>query len=270
MNDNISQYFTGIEAEKRKALVALMSEWHDSLPREDYYEWFTADGFFPKYYNQNKKPKVLFVGREPRWVIASGDYDDYIAFLLDGFKKDNQNKSIFWRRILQMVQLFKSDGKIEFELMSGTNERCADKYAKEMGKTGDYGFAVMNISKYCNDTDEGASADMDSIYQFLEDSQLEKRNYFQEELKILDPEYIITGNLLDWKIEKKYLGLCFGKLTKLGEYPQGSPDGILYEMDLDGKKIKLVDVYHFSDRTRSDKEYFYTPIKELLFSDREK
>jgi hypothetical protein len=152
--------------------------------------------------------------------------------------------------------------------MSGTNEHCADKYAKEMGETGDYGFAVMNISKYCNDKDDGANADIDAICQFLEDSQLEKRNYFQEELKILDPEYIVTSNLLDWKIGKKYLDLCFGKLTKLGEYPQGSPDGILYEMDLGGKKIKLVDVYHFSDRTRSDKEYFYTPIKELLFFDK--
>jgi hypothetical protein len=62
------------------------------------------------------------------------------------------------------------------------------------------------------------------------------------------------------------LDLCFGKLTQLAKYPENSPDGVLFEMDLDGKKIKLIDVYHFSSR-KPDRECFYTPIKELLFSD---
>ena len=262
MNDTIVRYFTGIETEKRKALCALMDEWRTSLAGkciddgEDYADYFYTDGFFPNYYNQ--KHKVLFVGREARWISSIGG--DYIAAFLDWFKNnDDHNQAVFTRHILQMVQLFKSDGKIKYEQLMRAND-----YAKEMVKTGDYGFAVMNISKYSNDTDDGAHADTYMINKFLEDSHLETRNYFQEELKILDPDYIITGNLWDGKIDRTYLDLCFGALTPLEAYPKASPDGILYEMDLGGKKVKLIDVYHFSSR-KPDEQCFYTPIKELLF-----
>jgi hypothetical protein len=260
MKDAIAQYFIGTEAEKRKAINSLMEEWLTSLAEKDaiheYTAYFSPDGFFPGYYKQ--KHKVLFVGREPRWVTVHVDNNDSIASVLN----DNGNKPSFWRRIFYMVQLFKSDGKIGFEQLIKAND-----YANKMAETGDYGFAFMNISKYSNDTDEGGRADWDCINTFLEYSQLEKRNYFQEELKLLDPDYIITGNLWEGKIEYKYLDLCFGKLTQLGEYPKGSPDGKLFEMDLGRKKIKLIDIYHFS-RPGSDKDYFYSPIKELLFSDK--
>jgi hypothetical protein len=268
MNDVVAQYFTGIETEKRKTLLALMDEWRESLANKrvqfkddgKYYSgdaYFYTDGFFPNYYNQQHK--VLFVGREARWISGG----DYIAAFLGWFKNnDDHNQKFFTRRILQMVQLFKSDGKIEFEQLMTAND-----YAKKMVEKGDYGFAVMNISKYANEAKDSAKADPKLINKFLKDSQLETRNYFQEELKILDPEYIITANLFDGKIEKKYLDLCFGKLTLLEEYPKASPDGILYEMDLGRKKVKLVDVYHFSSG-KPDEACFYTPIKKLLFSDR--
>jgi hypothetical protein len=206
----------------------------------------------------------LFIGREARWITSGGDntvYGDYIGTAL-GWFNDLKNKN-FWHRILQMVQLFKSDGKIEFEHLAKAND-----YAKEMVEKHDCGFAIMNISKYSNDTDGGGKADFDTINQFLEDSQLENHNYFQDELKILDPEYIITANLLECSgIDHKYLELCFGKLTQLGAYPPEAPEAKLFEIDLDGKKIKLVDVYQFSS-PKPDKESFFTPIKELLFSDR--
>jgi hypothetical protein len=125
----------------------------------------------------------------------------------------------------------------------------------------------MEISKYSNNADDGEKADWKLINKFLEDSHLEKRNYFQEELKILDPDYIISGNLLNGRIEKKYLDLCFGKLMPLEGYPKDSPEAFLHEMDLDGKKVKLVDAWAFALRGY-DEDCFYTPIKELLFSDR--
>jgi len=255
MKDTIAQYFTGIEAEKRKALITLMNEWYDSLVNKgadkEFIECFYADGFFPNYYNQ--KNKVLFVGREARYVQS-----DYIATSLGWLKNDIQKDNSFWGRIFKMVQLFKSDGKKE-QLIS------AKDYAKEMGENNDYGFALMNISKYSNYLDSGGKADYDSINQFLEDSQLEKRNYFQEEIKILDPDYIITFNLWNGKIENNYLDLCFGKRTPLDVYPKDSPDGRLYEIDLCGKKVKLLDIYHPS--STKPEECFYIPIKELLFSD---
>jgi hypothetical protein len=261
MKDSIAQYFTGIETEKRKTLFALMEEWHESLADKEYVEYFYTDGFFPNYYKQ----KVLFVGREARWITSGGDNivdGDYIGTALGWFKTGIKNNSAFWRHILNMVQLFKNDGRIEFDQLKSAND-CA----KEMVEKDDYGFAVMNISKYSNDTEGGGKADCDYINQFLEDTQLEKHNYFQDELKILDPKYIITANLWECGIDHKYLDLCFGKIKQLSAYPPESPEAKLYEMDLDGKKIKLVDVYHFSS-TKPDKESFFTPLKELLFSDR--
>jgi hypothetical protein len=190
--------------------------------------------------------------------MAEGDYIE--EFL--GFFKNDYSHTNFMQHILQMVQLFKSDGNIAFEQLLPAKE-----YAKEMVKTGDYGFAVMEISKYSNDAKDGGKADRVLINKFLEDSHLEKRNYFQEELKILDPDYIITGNLLDGIIEKKYLDLCFGKLMPLQGSPKDSPEATLYEMDLDGKKVKLVNTWAFALPGYGE-DCFYAPIKELLFSDR--
>jgi hypothetical protein len=265
MKDTIGQYFTGTETEKRKALLALMDEWRKSLAGKEFAEFFYTDGFFPNYYKQ--KHRVLFVGREARWITSGGVNivdGDYIGTFLNWFKNNNDHNQVsFTRHILQMVQLIKSDGKIEFKQLMKAND-----YAKEMVEKHDYGFAVMNISKYSNDGNDGAHANIALIKQFLEDSQLEKHNYFQEEFKILDPEYIITANLWDGKIDHKSLELCFGKLTQVRAYPPESPEAILYEMDLGGKKIKVIDVYHFAS-TKPDKDSFYTPIKELLFSERE-
>jgi hypothetical protein len=263
MKDAITQYFTGIEAEKRKELLTLMNEWRDSLADKEFFAWFNTDGFFPNYYRQ--KHKVLFVGREARYITADGDndfYSDYIAKTLGWLKKDIQKDNSFWGRIFKMVQLFKSDGKKEFEQLTKAKD-----YAKEMAENNDYGFALMNISKYSNDLDSGGTADYDIINQFLEDSQLEKHNYFHKELEILDPDYIITFNLWEnGEIDHKYLDLCLNKGEEVGKYPKDSPDGRLYNIDINGKMVKLLDIYHPSSR-KPTKECFYMPIKELLFSD---
>lgn len=268
MKDNISQYFTGVEVEKRKAICSLMDDWRKEVSLSLTYfrdageectgdAYFCADGFFPNYYNQ--KHKVVFIGRETKDM--AGDGYDYIEEFL-GFFKNEYSHTNFMRHILQLVQLFKNDGNIGFkQLLKPTD------YAKKMVETGDYGFAVMEISKYSNDAKDNNNADTVLINKFLEDSHLEKRNYFQEELKILDPDYIITGNLLGWQIEKKYVDLCFGNLKWLGQYPpETSPEANLFEMDLAGKKVKLVDLWALSLRGY-DEDCFFTPVKKLLFPD---
>ena len=266
MKDAIEQYFNDSgETEKRKALLKLMDEWSDLLADKEYAKWFNIDGFFPNYYKQ--KHKVLFVGREARWVTSDGENvvsGDYIATFIGWLKNDQQKNNSFLGRILRIMQLFKSDGKREYEQLTSAKD-----YAREIVENKDYGFAVMNISKYSNDTNSGGKADYKSINRFLEESQLEKRNFFQEELKILDPDYIISFDLWNGKIDNKFLDLCFGKRIPLDEYPKTSPDGRLYEIDLYGKKIKLLDIYHPSTPSfvkPDDKGCFYTPIKKLLFN----
>jgi len=254
------------ETEKRKELLELMNKWRDSLvdkgADKEFIECFNTDGFFPNYYGQ--KHKVLFVGREARWITSGGDNvvdGDYISTLI-GWLKTGTQKGNFLRRILIMAQLFKSEGREEFEKLTSFKD-CA----REMVENNDYGFAIINISKYSNDLDSGGEANYDSINQFLEDSQLDKNKYFQEELEILDPDYIITFDLWEnGKIDHKYLDLCLNRGEEVGKYPKDSPDGRLFKIDINGKPVKLVDIYHPASR-KPDKQCFYMPLKELFFPD---
>ena len=271
MDYSIIRYLSEIklsetETEKRKELLELMNKWRDSLADKEFVDWFYTDGFFPNYYNQ--KHKVLFIGWEARNITTGGDdviNGDYIGTSLGWLKKDKQGDHSFWGRIVRMMQLFKSEGRKEFEQLKSAND-----YVIEMFEKNDFGFALMNISKYSNDVKR--EADWYSINKFLEDSQLDKHNYFQKEIKILDPDYIITFNLLEnINIKDKYLKLCFGEREQpKDEYPKnGSPDGKLFEIYLYGKKVKLADIYHPSapQSVKPSKECFYMPIKELLFPD---
>jgi hypothetical protein len=220
--------------------------------------------FFPGYYKQ--KNKVLFIGREARWITSvKFTCGDYIATFLDWLENNNDhNQKGFTRRLLYIVQLIKSNGQIKFEELLTAND-----YAKKMVETGDYGFAVMNISKYSNDAKDGANADKELIKQSLEDTDLRKRNYFQKQLELLEPDIVITANLWDGKISKQYLDLCFGNLTRIATISGREHDrrsrADLYIMTIKQKTVKVVDVYHFASRKQPEKDYYYTPIKKLLF-----
>jgi len=87
--------------------------------------------------------------------------------------KNNEkiNSSTFYRRLLYLTYGIINKGKIAFEDLPYANE-----IAQNMIITKRFGFALMNISKYSNDRADGAKADVKLINQFLEDSNLEKRN----------------------------------------------------------------------------------------------
>ena len=67
----------------------------------------------------------------------------------------------------------------------------------------------MQLSKYSNDSDEGSIRNVEMMNRFLEDSELGKRNFFMEELSLLDPDIIITANLWECGVNEKYLEQCF-------------------------------------------------------------
>jgi hypothetical protein len=270
MKDPIIKKFSGAEIEKRKMINSLMSDWRDAIsspkikfpdnnknyPAKDY---FASDGFFPNYFSQDIK--VLFVGRETRWMSGK---DGIATTMLDYFpKRNDHNKKQYTRHLLYIVEGIKSKGTLKFKEVK---RKTAKGIAKEMVRANDYGFASMNISKYSNASNNSEVADKKLINSFLEHSHLEKRNFFQEELAILLPDVIITGNIWDGKIEQKYLDLCFGKVKEIGKIPGIT---VMYEIKVSKKKIKLIDLYHFSSRF-SDKEYFYDPVMKLLFHERKK
>ena len=205
-NMRINQYdllFCGNEKNKREKLLCLMNDWRKEISDKPdiifyddkkYYktkDYFGIDGFFPKYLSQ--KHKVLFIGREAR----NNSGNDSVLGTIDYFMKNNKkiNSSTFYRRLLYLTYGIINKGKIAFEDLPYANE-----IAQNMIITKRFGFALMNISKYSNDRADGAKADVKLINQFLEDSNLEKRNFILEEIELLQPDIIITANLWDGKI----------------------------------------------------------------------
>jgi hypothetical protein len=269
MADGIGSLFSGVEIQKRNQIISLMSDWQSEIARKytnepdvKYWEgkdplsYFISDGFFPGYYDQ--KIKVLFIGRETRYMDGEGDW---VQHIIGYFKNKNPNQKSFTRRLLSIIQGIKSNGKLKFEDLE-----TANSYAKKMVNTNDYGFAFMNMSKYTNCKDDGANADFDFVNKFLEDSNLENRNYFREELGILSPNIIITLNLWNGGIYQKYLDLCFGTIE--WEKFNNDIDGKVNMSNIisNGKSIKLLNTYHLSSHY-SDKEYFYNPVMELIFNE---
>lgn len=271
MIDGISSLFLGEEIQKRRQIVALMTDWQAEIahkytvnPDPEYWEgkdplsYFIADGFYPGYYKQ--KPKVLFIGREP--LPMDNDLDGVQSLLTKGFNA----QKLFIRRLLYIVQGVREKGKRKFDNLEFTRD-----YAKELANTNDYGYAFMNISKYANWLgDNTKKADYDFINQFLEDSNLGKRNFFREEIEILNPDVIITmnlGKMIDnhTLIDQMYLDLCFGKIEWEKLQPDIDKNVKMTTIVVNSKSIKLLNTYHFSRPGVSDKEYFYDPIMEIIF-----
>ena len=263
MMDKINSLFSGVEIRKREQINSLMSDWRSEIAgkdrneyfgEEDPLSYFSSDGFFPGYYNQ--KIKTLFIGREPRYMEG-----DYIEWMIKYYRENNDLGKTFTRNLLYIIQGIKSNGELEFEEVK---VKTAAGIAKEMVRTKNYGFAFVNISKYANCRDDGGNADFCSINKFLEHSNLENRNFFREELEILDPDIIITGNLWETSIDHKYLYSCFGKIEwrKINDDIDGKVN--VSSIIINGKSVKLLNTYHFSSRY-SSKEYFYDPIMEIIF-----
>ena len=199
---------------------------------------------------------MLFVGRESRWLSLLGS--DSIVANINFFKTQNVNSNAFWRNCLYMLYGIQHEGKIPYSEVP-----YADEIAKKMVATNEFGFALMNISKYTNNSDEGGTRNIELMNRFLEDSELEKRNFFQEELKLLEPDIIITANLWDCGVKDEYLAQCFpGKwIDELSSIPKIANH---WKYDLAGKQVDVINTYHFSSR-KSAEEFFYEPVMTILF-----
>ncbi len=175
------------------------------------------------------------------------------------FEKSNVNTSTFWCKVLYMLYGIQHDGKPEYGELP-----YADTIAKEMINTNNFGFAVMQLSKYSNDSDEGATRNVYMMNRFLEDSELDKRNFFLEELSLLEPDVIITANLWGCGVKDEYLEQCFPseKFKIWKKYGNNIADFV--DFDLNGKKIKLINTFHFS-AIKSIEDCFYNPVMEILF-----
>lgn len=260
-----------VEKQNQKQLNALMDAWQaqiatkpmivfkDNGKKYKTERYFCTDGFFPGYFGA--KRKVLFIGREPRCTSEAS----YVERVMNGYFADGGCNGIsWWRRLLYIAYGIQKEGAVKFD-----DVPVADDIVQEMSCGGGFNFAVMNISKYSNDSYDGATMDAALVARFLKDSELDKRNFFQEELELLAPDIIVTANLWEARIEEKYLNLCLPNdnfsdnlAPKSKEY-----DGIIcrYKYKMAGREVDVVDLYHLSARNLPDEKGFYRPVMDVLF-----
>lgn len=256
-------YFEGQEHEKRKQLIELMNDWkkvisnkdkilfNDDGEEHDAISYFGSDGFFPGYFNQ--EIKVLFIGREAR----DNSNGDLVVKMLQEFEEKSYiTKSIFWRRLIYILYGIITKENYVYEDIPNIVE-----IIDELKNQSKLGFAFMNVSKYSNDREDGATSDFKLINRFLVDSELNKRNFIKEEIEILNPDVIVTANLWDGNISLDILELCFPNKKLVSTIDDKAN---LYNFSLNGREIKLIDLWHFS-KPGSDKDKYYDPVVELLF-----
>lgn len=270
MDNQTQNYFTNsIDIEKREQLLKLFDDWKQEIQTKDKILWrkdnrkyeaieyFNCDGFMPGYFSAPKK--VLFIAREARW--ASGQ-DRIQEDLYKAFETHDYSMGLFWSRIIYIFYGIRTEGKLEYSEIP-----MASGIYKEMAEQKDFGYAYMNISKYSNDEDDGASADFNLINRSLTDS-IGKRNFIREEIELLDPDIIITGNIWDGGVNQEKLS----KIFPLEDFKENTVpkalNGIVcdYSFKLNNKQIRLIDLFHFSARNKSNEEYFYKPVMKLLFN----
>lgn len=227
--------------------------------------FFNEDGFYPGYFSTKTKPRILFIGRESRLQSNKN------GIPIDTIERDAPESwldYVFYKRILYLVHGIKEKGKYKFE-----NIRL-EQVLKKMKTNNKYGFAFMNISKYSND-DSNYPANYKLINRFLEDSELDKRNFIREEIELLDPSIIITANLWNGKIKKKYLNMIFPP-ENFRETDNKDEAACMWEFNLNNHKVKLVETYHFSAINKKNEKTgkrecidnqndFYDPVMKLLF-----
>lgn len=258
--------YSDFEKQKNKELNSLFSDWIKQLSKNKTpidngkkekttpADCFAKDGFFPGYFDENNL-RVCFIGRETR-NISGYDFRDTTKEFFD----DPDPKNSWWRRILKIMYGIQNNGEIEFEKLNTIN------ILNEMYDSNKYGFAVINISKFSNDDESNWQTNINLVHRFLKDSELEKTNFFQKELEILDPDVIITANLWNRLIKEEYLNLCLPPEKFINEKKLKDNVAIYYEFNLNDKKIDFIDLYHFSTPGKSDKYCYYNPVMKILFN----
>ncbi len=272
MTTNTKLKISARETKKTEELNELLEEWKSHISKKEKVnnghrenwateECFAGDGFFPGYFSTEKK-RILFIGRETRSIGGYGInfVDSSIAFFKNAHNLDEKNRlknsNSFWRHILKIIYGIQNNGILYKEIPSSV------EIADLMLKQNNFGFAVINISKYSNDSKIKWQLNTKLANRFLKDSDLQETNFFKRELQILEPDIIIAANLWNAGFEDEYLELCLPRPNKYK-----TKNSIEYwDYNLDGKKsnIKVINTYHFSAR-KSDKDCFYNPIRKILF-----
>jgi hypothetical protein len=277
MNESFLEQFPASERNQRRKIEALMDAWKKELSTArvrfkddgEYYSgdnFFCADGFFPYYYQQ--KRKILFIAREAAELSGI----DFIEEFLGAYRKNdiggqtlNLVQNSFHNRMLCLAWGILQDGMVPYEEVPQASE-----VGRTFGTPEGISFAFMELSKYSNDSENGhAHYEAELMTAFLKDSRLDKRNFFREELDILDPDLVITMNLWGTNIDGALLELALGEVIEDDSLPKYKPSaGLnpyagLNSIEINKRKVPLIETYHFSAR-KDTEEWYYNPVMEII------
>ena len=270
---------TDIESEKKQQLLnwykdlkTLVSTKKRILLPDDGVEYKTndllnLDGFYPGYFKSS--PKVLFIDKESRDVAGQDRMETDLEYL-----KSNDINGMWypkWQKIFYIIYGIEKKGTMAFKDIP-----VADEIKNECFKENRFPFAFINISKYSNDSIR-LKSDAILINRFLEDTELDKRNFLMEQISILDPDVVITYNFWDdSSIEPDKRALILPKKNFSKRIKELSTDGIsdVYDFMPEGKSIRFIvlkrlTTLRFGDDMgcELDQKYFYDPVMKALFSE---
>ena len=222
---------------------ALMREWKkhcDGTPAWKGY--FVSDGFFPYYTKQ--AVKILFIGRESCGLGGGVNYiDEYVGM----------NTPNFHDRLLYLAYGIINGKCSEQDWLDMPNAGRLDKSLATPPPDG-FSYAFMNASKIDNHTGK-SDLDKAQFNGFIEDEA--NREFIIEEIKLLDPDIIISANLGDLGFFK-YFNDKYG-IEEPNDKSLNTPDRFIRYIALNGKSIPWIDGWHFSAH-KNTFECFYKPI----------
>lgn len=230
----------------------LMLNWSNYISDKNIFDGYSSDdfvkdGFYPHFYSQ--KYKILYIGAESRGISGC----DYIEVLYNAYKENyiggrhiNSKSNQIHDLMFQITYGIKNDFK-EFEEIPPASELTSD-----FGTKSGISFAFMNLSKFSNEK-EYFPKDYPLINNFIDVSQNESTNFWNEQIEILNPDIIITMNLS-------------GYLSYLGTINKIYDDfHSIYNINVGQKVIPLIDSkYHFAYWRKNKKTDFYDPLKKIV------
>jgi hypothetical protein len=230
----------------------LLQDWKNNISNGDIIngytpESFVFDGFYPYYYS--RKIKILFIALE----CVGLDGNNYIEELFKAYKNNCIGKNSINRYKFHYLMFYLAYG-INNNFPDWEKIPSASTLTKNFGTNDGISFAFMELSKFSNDSGS-SKKNIPLINNFIDISKSlhGNINYWNEQIKILDPNLIITMNFND---NLEHLGIINNM-----KYSDNISE---YTLRVGDKNILLLDAFHFAARNKSDKNIFYDPIKNIL------
>ena len=258
INDKNLELYTDEELILIEKLNALFDEWNNTYQQYKNgkkglieYEIIVPDGFYPNYLSQ--KTKILFIGRESYTI----EWSNYIDLFIDnylagttGISKTSINQDKFHKMLIQVAYGLVYEK--EWEEIPQASELCHNKeiFSK-------ISFAFMNLSKLSNNLSNSGNTNTnwDLVNHSLAMSLNYNKNYIFEEIKLLNPDLIITMNLGRNILKKVFEDNLSFEENNWWKYVLSFPS--------ENKKCLLINCWHFSS-TKKEKEDIYDNIKNNI------